>query len=105
ADHETMFKLRTHAAGLVDVRLFPTDDFPDDNRAVLEIPAYGGLGVTIYTDSPDLLRPLFGANSRIIAIFKATAQYKADTPGLVILDHFRPSVSPIGDSLWLDPPP
>lgn len=105
ADHEAAFKLRTHAAGLLEVRLFPTDDFPDDNRAVLEIPAYGGLGVTIYSDSPDLLRPFFGASSRITAVFKPTAQYKPDTAGLVILDHFHPKVSPNGDSLWLDPPP
>ncbi len=105
ADHETAFKLRTHAAGLPEVRLFPSDDFPDDNRAVLEIPAYGGLGVTIYSDSPDVLRPLFGANSRISAVFKGTSQYKPDTAGLVVLDHFRPKVSPQGDSLWLDPPP
>ena len=104
ADHETAFKLRTHAAGLLEVRLFPADDFPDDNRAVLEIPAYGGLGVTIFSDSPDLLRPLFGANSRVSAVFKPTAQYKPDTAGLVILDHFHPSVRPNGDSLWLDPP-
>ena len=103
-DHETAFKLRTHAAGLLEVRLFPADDFPDDNRAVLEIPAYGGLAVTIYSDSPDLLRPLFGATSRVSAVFKATSQYKPDTTGLVILDHFRPKVSPNGDSLWLDPP-
>jgi hypothetical protein len=104
ADQEATFKLRTHAAGLVEVRLFPTDDFPDDNRAVLEIPAYGGLGVTIYSDSPDPLRPLFGINSHVSAVFKPTAQYQPDTPGLVILDHFRPRVSPRGDSLWLDPP-
>jgi hypothetical protein len=104
ADHEVSFKLRTHAAGLLEVRLSPTDDFPDDNHAVLEIPAYGGLGVTIYSDSPDLLRPLFGANSRISAVFKPASQYRPDTAGLVILDHFRPKVNPKGDSLWLDPP-
>lgn len=104
ADHETAFKLRTHAAGLLEVRLFPADDFPDDNRAVLEIPAYAGLAVTVYSDSPDSLRPLFGANSRVTADFKATAQYKPDSGGLVILDRFRPKVNPKGDSLWLDPP-
>jgi hypothetical protein len=104
ADHETAFKLRTHAAGMLEVRLFPTDDFPDDNRALLEIPAYGGLSVTIFSDAPDLLRPLFGANSRINAVFKPASQYKADTPGLLVLDHFRPKERPQGDSLWLDPP-
>ena len=104
ADQETAFKLRTHAAGLLEVRLVPSDGFPDDNRAVLEIPAYGGLGVTIFSDSPDLLRPLFGANSRISAVFKPTSQYRADTQGLVILDHFYPKERPKSDSLWLDPP-
>ena len=104
ADHETAFKLRTHAAGLLEVRLFPPDDFLDDNRAVLEIPAYAGLSLTIYSDTPDLLRPLFGANSRISAVFKPASQYRPDTTGLVVLDHFRPKDPPRADSLWLDPP-
>ena len=105
ADTQVAFKLRTHAAGLLEVRLFPTDAFPDDNRAVLEIPAYAGLEVTIYSDSPDLLRPFFGANSRVNAVFKPTAQYRADTPGLTILDRFHPKDPPRGDSIWIDPPP
>jgi hypothetical protein len=104
ADHEAAFKLRTRAAGMLEVRLFPTDDFPDDNRAMLEIPAYGGLSVTIYSDSAEALRPLFGTNSRINAVFKPTAQYNASAGGLVVLDRFRPKTLPKGDSLWLDPP-
>jgi len=104
ADHEVAFKLRTHAAGLLEVRLFPTDSFPDDNHAVLEIPAYAGLAVTIYSDNPDLLRPFFGANSRVNAVFKPVAQYRADTPGLIILDRFHPKDPPRGDSIWIDPP-
>ena len=104
ADHEAAFKLRTHAAGMLEVRMLPTDTFPDDNRAMLEIPAYGGLGVTIYSDSPDALRPLFGTNSRISPVFKSTAEYNASAAGLVVLDRFRPKTLPKGDSLWLDPP-
>ena len=105
ADHEAAFKLRTHVAGLLEVRLFPADDFPDDNRAVLEIPAFGGLGVTIYSDAPDQIRPLFATNSRINPVFKPTAQYQENAGGLVVLDRFRPATLPKGDSLWLDPPP
>jgi len=105
ADQEVAFKLRTHAAGLLEVRLFPTDDFPDDNRAVLEIPAYAGVAVTIYSDNPDALRPFFGVNSRVNAVFRPAAQYQAGTPGLIILDGFRPKDAPRGDSIWIDPPP
>jgi hypothetical protein len=104
ADHEIAFKLRTHAAGMLEVRLFPADDFPDDNRAVLEIPSYAGLAVTIYTDSPEALRPFFGTASRVSAVFKPTAQYQAAAPGLIVLDRFRPKELPRGDSLWIDPP-
>lgn len=104
ADTQVAFKLRTHAAGLLEVRLFPTDDFPDDNRAVLEIPSYAGLAVTIYSDSPDSLRPFFGAGSRVNAVFKPSAQYQAGTAGLVVLDRFRPKELPHGDSIWIDPP-
>ncbi len=104
ADAQVAFKLRTHAAGLLEVRLYPSDDFPDDNHAVLEIPAYAGLSVTVYSDNPDLLRPFFGTGSRVNAIFKPTAQYQAATPGLIVLDRFHPQESPHGDSLWIDPP-
>jgi len=104
ADREATFTLRTHAAGLLDVRLSPTDDFPDDNRATLEIPAVNGLTVTVYSDAPDALRPFFGANSRVSAIFKPTAAFNPETTGLVILDHFRPATMPKIDSVWIDPP-
>ncbi len=105
ADHEAVFKLRTHAAGLLEVRLLPSDVFTQDNRAVLEIPSYGGLNVTIYSDTPDLLRPLFGTSSHVNAMFKTTSQYKPETSGLVVLDRFHPQSPPHGDSLWIDPPP
>lgn len=104
ADQEAVFKLRTRAAGLLVVRLFPDDNFPDDNHAVMEIPAYGALDVAVYSDNPELLRPFFGANSRVNAVFKPTAQYAPDGKGLVILDRFRPTTLPLGDSIWIDPP-
>jgi hypothetical protein len=104
ADREATFSLRTRAAGLLEVRLSPTDDFPDDNHAVLEIPAMNGVTVTVYSDAPDLLRPFFGANSHVAAVFKPTAAFSADNAGLVILDRFRPKAMPKGDSVWIDPP-
>ena len=104
ADREATFTLRSHAAGLLDVRLSPTDDFPDDNRATLEIPAVNSLTVTVYSDAPDALRPFFGANSHVSAIFKPTAAFTPETTGLVIFDHFRPATMPKTDSVWIDPP-
>lgn len=104
AEREATFTLRTHAAGLLEVRLSPTDDFPGDNRATLEIPALSSLTVTVYSDAPDALRPFFGANSHVSAIFKPTAAFNAEESGLVILDHFRPRTMPKTDSVWIDPP-
>ncbi|MDQ2901860.1 MAG: VWA domain-containing protein, partial [Acidobacteriota bacterium] len=57
AEREATFTHRTHAAGLLEARLIPGDAFPEDDRAVLEIPALATLKVTVYSNAPDLLRP------------------------------------------------
>nr|MDQ2898636.1 hypothetical protein [Acidobacteriota bacterium] len=98
------FTHRTHAAGLLEARLIPGDAFPEDDRAVLEIPALATLKVTVYSNAPDLLRPFLESNPRVVAVFRSVAQYKPDDSGLVILDRFRPATRPKTDTIWIDPP-
>jgi hypothetical protein len=108
AEREAEFPFRTRAAGVLEARLLPHDGFPDDDTAVLELPAQELLRVTVYSDQPDLLRPALAANPRVTAVFRAPAEYKPEpqTKGaeLVILDRFRPSERPQVDSIWIDPP-
>ncbi len=104
AEREATFTHRTRSAGLLEARLIPGDAFPDDDRAVLELPPLETLKVTVYSNTPDLLRPFLEANTRVSAVFRTVAQYQADDRGLVILDRFRPATRPRADTLWIDPP-
>ena len=109
AEREAEFQFHTRAAGVLEAKLLPHDGFPDDDRAVLELPSQGLLRVTVYSDQPDLLRPALAANSRVTAVFRSPSEYQAgpQTKGgaeLVILDRFRPPVRPQVDSIWIDPP-
>jgi len=108
AEREAEFSFRTRAAGVLEARLLPHDSFPDDDRAMLELPSQEMLRVTVYSDQPDLLRPALAANPRVTAVFRSPAEYQAtaQTKGaeLVILDRFRPPARPQVDSIWIDPP-
>jgi hypothetical protein len=105
AEAEETFEFRTRAAGILGVTLTPRDAFPDDDKATLELPAQPALAVTVYSDRPELLRPVLGANPRVSAVYKTPPEYAPNVPGLTILDRFQPPVRPEGDSLWIDPPP
>jgi len=109
AERETEFQFRTRAAGVLEARLQPHDGFPDDDRAVLELPPQGFLRVVVYSNQPDLLRPALAANSRVNAVFRQPAEYRpepqsAGAADLVVLDRFRPPARPTVASIWIDPP-
>lgn len=104
AEVETTFNIHTKASGLIEVRLYPKDNFAEDNYAALELPDQRSLHVTVYTDSPEEWRPALNADSRLVAEFRAKSEYSPSAEGLTILDRFRPEALPAGDSLWVDPP-
>ena len=49
------------AAGILGVTLTPHDGFPADDHAELELPSQPTLPVTVYSDEPELLRPVLSA--------------------------------------------
>jgi hypothetical protein len=104
ATKEATFEYRTRAAGILGVTLTPHDAFPADDRAELELPSQPTLPVTVYSDQPDLLKPILSASSRVTAIYRKPAEYRATDRGLVILDRFVPPQRPAADSIWIDPP-
>jgi hypothetical protein len=101
---EASFEFRTAAAGVLGVSLAPHDAFPADDHAELELPAAPVLAVTVYSNEPELLRPVLGAAPRVAASYRKPEEYRADDRGLVILDRFIPRQRPAGDSIWIDPP-
>ncbi len=104
AEKETVFKVRTRAAGILEARLYPKDAFAADNYAALELPEQRVLHVVAYTDQPDLMRPALASDPRVNAEFRPKSQYTPANDGLVILDRFHPQTSPQGNVLWIDPP-
>jgi hypothetical protein len=103
-EREVVLQHRTRAAGLLEARLLPGDAFPDDDRAVLELPAQRTVNVTVYSEEPDLLRPVLSANPRVNAQYRRASEYRPNDAGLVILDRMRVFRRPAGDSIWIDPP-
>jgi hypothetical protein len=103
-DGEATFRYRAASAGTLTLSLLPHDAFPEDDTAELELPALPALPVTVYSEQPDLLRPVLSSNSRVLAVYRKPSQYRSDDPGLVILDRFAPAARPASDSLWIDPP-
>lgn len=104
ADHEVSFQYRTRSAGVLGVHLAPHDAFTADDRAQLELPSQPLLHVTVYSNEPELLRPVLAATPRADAVYRKPEEYRADDRGLVILDRFVPAQRPAADSIWIDPP-
>lgn len=104
SETETAFQYRTASAGILGVYLTPHDAFPADDHADLELPARPSLIVTVYSNQPEMLKPLLGSTPRVTALYRKPTEYRANDTGLVILDRFIPPVRPAADSIWIDPP-
>jgi hypothetical protein len=104
-EQEALFEHRTRAAGLLEARLLTHDAFPADDRAVVELPEEKTLSVVVYSNEPELLRPMLEASPHVTAIFRKTADYSAKpAAGLMVLDRFHPPAPPAIDSIWIEPP-
>jgi hypothetical protein len=103
-DAEASFQYRTAAAGILGVRMSPHDAFPADDQVDLELPTQPHLSVTVYSDQPDLLRPVLSATPRLTAVYRHPSEYRSNDSGLVILDRFIPPQRPTADSIWIEPP-
>ena len=72
---------------------------------MIELPEQKTLSVAVYSNEPQLLRPMLEASPHVRAVFHPTAEYSASqTAALVIIDRFRPPSPPTVDSIWIDPP-
>ncbi len=105
AEATATFRFQTRAAGVLEARLLRSDVFDPDHRARVELPARKLLPVTVYSDEPDLLKPVFTAIPGIEATFKPPSGYDGKAgAGIVLLDRFAPATQPSVDSIWLEPP-
>lgn len=104
AEQSASFPLRTRAPGVIESRLLEPDAFPEDDRAVLEIPRLRRLRVVVYSSEPDLLRAVLAANPRVEAVFRAPGEYQPAGADIIICDGFRPPSPPAVDSILIEPP-
>lgn len=105
AEDTATFHYATRAAGWIEARLLGHEPFSLDDRAVLELPARNILPVTVYSDDPSGLKPIFTAIPGIQATFLPTAKYAPKSEArLVVLDRFAPAQRPAVDSVWIMPP-
>jgi hypothetical protein len=106
AEESAHYRFKTRVAGWLEARLMTRDAFPQDERAILELPARKLVPVTVYSAEPDLLRPLFNTLPGVQANFQPIAGYNAATrDGIVLLDRFAPPSPPQADAIWVEPPP
>jgi hypothetical protein len=104
-EQQATFSHRTHAAGYLEARLNSRDAFPQDDRAVVELPAEKPLRVVVYTNEPALLKPLIAFTSQVDAVFESPAKYDPQVQAdIVILDRFAPASRPHASSIWIEPP-
>lgn len=104
-EQQATFAYKTHAGGYLEARLNSRDAFPQDDRAVVELPSEKPLRVVVYSNEPALLKPLISMVGQVDAVFESPLKYdpkvKAD---IVVLDRFAPPVRPAASSIWIEPP-
>ncbi|MCX6596836.1 MAG: VWA domain-containing protein [Acidobacteria bacterium] len=97
--------LRTQAAGLLETRIQVNDNFPDDDRAVIEIPTQNAVKVAVYSNEPELLKPVFSGHPRFDTSYRPTAEYSPTTDAaVVVLDRFAAAPPTKAAAIWINPP-
>lgn len=105
AEEQATFTYKEKAAGWVEARLNVNDAFPQDNRALVELPAQATVKVRVYSNEPAALRPLFDTNPQVEVEFLPTSSYDAAAEAdVVVLDRFAPPTPPRGNTVWIEPP-
>ncbi len=105
AEEQATFTYKTRVGGYLEARLAPHDAFPQDDRAVIELPSQQPLKVLVYSADPSGLRAPIAANPQVEAVFKSPGEYDANAKAdIVVLDRFAPPARPHADSIWIEPP-
>ncbi len=104
AERNAEFRYRMRAAGWLETRILPGNGLAGNNRALLELPARRMLRVAVYSDEPDLLRPVLAGNPGVEAVFRKPSEYQPGGADIAVFDRFAPSPPPQVDAIWIEPP-
>lgn len=109
-EEQATFNYIAKTGGFLEARLNVRDAFPQDDRAVVELPPQASSHVVVYSNEPQLLRPLFAANPQVDAAFESPDKFDPDAKigavkaDVVVLDRFTPPSAPHAASIWIQPP-
>ena len=99
------YSFTTRTPGELAAIITPGGSLAADDRATLFVPHEQPLNVVVYTDRPQLLKPLLEADRQLSAALYSPSQYNpAVRASVVVLDRFSPPVAPTAPALWIDPP-
>jgi hypothetical protein len=105
AEEQATFTYAAKTAGFLEARLNVRDGFAQDDRAVVELPPQASSHVVVYSNEPELLRPLFAADPQVDAVFESPDKYDAAVKAdIVVLDRFIPPAAPRTASIYIQPP-
>jgi hypothetical protein len=105
SDQDVAFQYRTRSAGVLAAKLFTNDAFREDDEATLELPGQRLLNVAVYSDTPDLLRPVLTASPLVSAVFHKSSEYRPGAAAdVIIFDRFNPPAPPSAAAVWIEPP-
>lgn len=99
------YTFSTHVAGTLLASIEPGDTLPTDDHAALALPKPGLLRMAVYSNRPEVMKPLLQANHRLVAEFLRPDQYTPKPAAdVMLLDQFAPPQNPGVPSLWIKPP-
>ncbi|HEY7305759.1 MAG TPA: VWA domain-containing protein [Bryobacteraceae bacterium] len=99
------YTFETDTAGVLAVEIEPHDELPRDDRAQVWLPRNRALRLAVFTERPEVLRPLVDANRRLNITIASGSQYNAKPPAdVMLLDQMAPPYPPQIPSLWIAPP-
>jgi hypothetical protein len=102
AEQQATFTYPAKTGGFLEARLNVRDAFPQDDRAVVELPPEISSHVVVYSSEPQLLRPLFAANPQVDAVFESPDKFDpAVKAAVVVIDRFEPPSAPRVASIWI----
>ena len=105
AEQEATFSYKATAPGYLEARLNVRDAFPQDDRALIELPGKASLHVVVYSSQPQTLRPLIASNPQVDALFEDPSKYDAAVKAdVIVFDRFAPKATPHASAIWIQPP-
>ncbi|MBV9265716.1 MAG: VWA domain-containing protein [Acidobacteriaceae bacterium] len=94
----------TNTAGRLIATIEPGDALASDDRVVMQLPRNGMLNVVVFTDRPEVLKPLLEANHRLSVKYLSASQYTPNAAAdVMVLDRMAPQRKPAIPSLWIQP--